>query len=273
MRRPYTLCALLVAFSLGCVGLAQVDPRAKALLEGLEEGIAPQPATLETADTTSCYTFYEDGKAQPETCIRIVMDLLNRRLYNESRTLYEGEPANTKLVYQNGRATFTDSISEELFEVPKAQLESLEKMFAQVFEQLSGPVAPDYQNATYDGRVRYGDVLVGEQVTVKTTIPSVTAGLQPSLKQVETTARYIFDPEGRALGGTAEVPTQGTLLQVYTDPEDPVPYRRYANGTMYTVKGERITLFSKTRVTRYRVNELLNEALFRLEPAPKPKRP
>lgn len=231
---------------------------------------APQPETLETADTTFCTTFYEQGKAQPEMCVRFVLDVSKRRMYNETRMEMEGERYLSTLVYQEGRATMKDSFSDEALELPEAQVKTLERTFEQVFEQLSSPetYAPEYERATYDGPVRYGRVIEGVGVTAKTTAPSFVRGgsspqqpspQQPSPQQV--TAQFIFDDKGRVIGSATEASqgTQGTLLMVYDNPEDPIPFRRFAGAAMYAVDGERVTLTGKTRVTRYRVNEPLNE--------------
>ncbi len=73
---------------------------------------------------------------------------------------------------------------------------------------------------------------------------------------------YIFDAQGRVVGSVSKTP-QGPLLQVYSNPEDPSPYRRFMNTTTYSlIKGKTPTLTGKVKVTRYRVNPTLNDTLF-----------
>lgn len=273
LTRPYReltgvgtkhLLFVLIALSLS-LATAQVDPRARTLLDGLSDAFATQPETLEATDTTLCTTLYEDGQAQPEACVRIVMDFVNRRMYNETRTQVGDELQTFKLIYRDGRAAFTTSLSERAVELPKAQLAAMEKALEDAFDQLTegtNVLPEDYERATYDGQVRYGEVLTGEKVTVTTTSPVAIPGLAPS---GELTLGFIFDAQGRGVGSVVKTPQQGTLLQVFTNPEDPVPYRRYANTTLYTLEGKTPTLLGETKITRYRVNPKLNEALFTLK--------
>lgn len=263
MKRLLFLVALIALFSSAS---AQVDPRARALLDGLDESFAvqTQPETLEATDITFCTTIYEDGKAQPKMCIRQVMDFVNRRMYNETRSKFEDESYSFKLIYKDGRATYKDSFleAEGMADVasPAAQLTEIEGMFEQLFDQIAGgaDAFPDgYERATYDGRVRYGDVLAGQKVTVTMASPVALPG-SPS---GNLNLSYIFDAQGRTTGSVSKIP-QGTLLQVYTDPEDPSPYHRFMNATTYTPKGQTPTLTGESKVTRYRLNPTLNDALF-----------
>ena len=244
---------------------AQVDPRARVLLDGLDKSFAaqPQPETLEAIDTTICYTFYEGGQAQPEMCVRQVMDFVNRRMYNETRSQFGDEPETFELIYKDGRAIVKDSFSDiEGLELPEAQLAEMEGMFEQIFDQIAGGAAAlpdDYERATYDGQVRYGDVLAGRKVTVTMASPITLPGQSPSGK---LDVGFVFDAQGRVVGSVSKDPQQGVTLQVYTDPEDPIPYRRFVNTTIYTLKGKTSTLTGKTGVTRYRLNPALNDAMF-----------
>jgi len=262
MKRSIVGLVVLLLSSLATLGLAQLDPRAEALLNGIERDVAPQPDRLETADITFCMTFYEE-EDQPGLCTRVLLDVPNRRMVNETRTEFEDEQEVFKVVYQEGRARVRESFSDGVFELPKTEVESLERTLEELFEQLgdAGAFVPEYERATYDGPVRYGDVIEGVGVTVETTAPSFMLG-QPSPQEVTT--QFIFDGEGRAIGAVTETP-QGRILTVYTNPDDPIPYRRFMNAKAYTLDGEKVTLMSETRVTRYRINEPLDEALFRLE--------
>lgn len=270
LTRPYRqltgvgmkhLLFVLIALSLS-LATAQVDPRARPLLDGLSDAFATQPETLEATDTTLCTTLYEDGKAQPKACVRIVMDFVNLRMYNETRSQVGDEQQTFKLIYRDGRAAFTTGLSEKAVELPKAQLAAMEEALEDAFDQFTkgtNVLPEDYQRATYDGQVRYGKVLTGEKVTVMTTSSVAIPGLAPS---GELALSFIFDTQGCGVGSVVKTPQQGTLLQVFTNPEDPVPYRRYANTTLYTLEGKTPTLLGETKITRYRVNPKLNEALF-----------
>ena len=255
------LLFVLIALSLS-LATAQVDPRARPLLDGLSDALATQPETLEATDTTLCTTLYQDGKAQPEACVRMVMDFANRRIYNETRTQVGDKLQTFKLIYRDGRAAFTTSLSERAVELPKAQLAAMEKAFEDALDQFAegtNVLPDDVERATYDGQIRYGEVLTGEKVTITTTSPVAIPGVAPS---GELALSFIFDPQGRGVGSVVKTPQQGTLLQVYTNPEDPVPYRRYADATLYILEGKTPTLLGETKLTRYRVNPELNEALF-----------
>lgn len=267
MKRVFFLVVLVATFFLPFT-TAQVDPRARVLLDGFGESFAAQaqaqPETLETTDMTTCYTFYEGGEAQSEMCVRQVMDFVNRRMYNETRSQFGDEPETFKLIYKDGRATVKDSFSEiEGLELPKAQLAEMEGMFEQMFDRIAGGAAAlpdDYERATYDGRVRYGNVLAGEKVTVTTALPVALPG-QSQSPSGKLDVSYVFD-RGLSVGAVFRDPQRGTILQVYTNPEDPVPYRRFVNSTTYTLKGKTPTLTGKIKVTRYRLNPKLNDALF-----------
>ena len=266
MKRVFFLVVIVAAFFLPLTS-AQVDPRARVLLDGLDESFAAQaqPETLETTDITTCYTFYEDGKAQPETCVRQVVDFVNRRMYNETRSKFEDELHIFEMIYQDGRATYRDSFLEaeglaEEISLPEAQLAEIEGTFEQMFDQIAGGVAAlpdDYERATYDGQVRYGNVLAGRKVTVTMASPVASPGSPPE----KLTLGYIFDAQGRVTGSVSET-SQGTLLQVYTDPEDPSPYHHFMNATSYTLEGKTPTLTGETKITRYRLNPTLDDAMF-----------
>ena len=262
MKRVFRLVVLVMLFSSAS---AQIDPRARVLLDGFGESFAAQaqPETLEAIDTTTCYTFYEEGKAQPEMCVRQVMDFVNRRMYNETRSQFGDEPETFKLIYKDGRATVKDSFSEMAgLELPEAQIAEMEGMFEQVLDQISGEAnafPDDYERATYDGRVRYGNVLAGEKVTVTMASPIALPGQSPSGK---LNGGFVFDAQGRNVGSIFEDPQQGETLQVYTDPKDPVAYRRFMNSATYSLKGKTPTLTGKIKVARYRLNPTLNDALF-----------
>lgn len=268
MKRVFFLVVMVAAFF--PLASAQVDPQARALLDGLDEsfGAQTQPETLETTDMTTCYTFYEDGKAQPEMCVRQIIDFVNRRMYSETRSKFEDELHIFKMIYQDGRATYRDSFLEaeglaEEISLPEAQLAEIEGTFEQMFDQIAGGAAAlpdDYERATYDGRVRYGNVLAGRKVTVTMASPVALPG-SPSEK---LDLSYIFDAQGRVVGSVSKTP-QGPLLQVYSNPEDPSPYRRFMNTTTYSLKGKTPTLTGKVKVTRYRVNPTLNDTLFTFE--------
>lgn len=275
------LAALSSTLFIGSLGLAQIDPRAEVLLNSLEDGFALQPDTFETFDTTLCITSYEAGEAQHEACIRMVMDVIDRRMYSETRSEFDGEQYVMEMVYQNGRATMRDDFSfsdedDELFELPKEDVAAIEANFKAMFDQLSevaNAIPEDYQSASYDGEVSYGGVLAGEQVTMTILMPTFTAeGPSPR----ETTMRLVFDAQGQHIGSVIDssqvagleesMGPEGELLVVYTNP---VPYIRVVNTTNYQLEGDNATPLYETRVTRYLVNEPLDETLFELETAPR----
>jgi hypothetical protein len=264
--------AVLVLSLLCSAALAQVDPRAQELLDGVAESFSTLegtvPDTFETFDLTLCMTFYEAGEAQPEMCTRMVMDRAGERLMQETHTTLGNEEGSEehviKAVYKDGQLRIRDSFSEESFELPESEVAALEATFESVFDQLMDletTLPEEIGRATYDGEVNYGGVLVGEQVTATVPTPTFMTGGAPVQ---ETTLRFVFDTEGRFSGSVYETP-EGDLVMVFEDPGEGAPFFPMLNHTLYRLQGEDVVIEGRTRVTHFAFNEPLDEALFELE--------
>lgn len=270
--RSRRLAVLILSLLLGGAALAQVDPRAQELLDGVAESFAHLGDTfsgpLETMDLTLCFTFYEAGEAQPEMCTRMVMDRVGERLMQETHTTFQDEEGSeehvTKAVYKDGQLSMRDSFSEEPFELPASEVAALEAIFESVFDQLTNletMLPEEIEKATYDGEVNYGDVLVGEQVTATVFVPTLMTG---GATVQETTGRFIFGAEGRFIGSIYETP-EGDLMMVFEDPGEGAPFFPMLNHTLYRLEGEEVMIEGRTRVSHFAFNEPLDDALFELE--------
>lgn len=266
--------AVLLYLTLWSAGLAsaQVDPRAEALLNGMDESFSQAPQleayeSLDTMDLTLCFTFYEAGEAQPEMCTRMVMDRTNRRMMQETHMTFEDEEGSeehvTKIVHKDGQLTMRDSLLGETVEMPEAEVAALEATFETIFDQLAdleNVLPEEFESATYDGEVDYGGVLVGEQVTATALAPTFMTG---GASVQETTLRFVFDAEGQLIGSVTESP-EGEVMMVYDDPTDEVPLSRMFSGTVYLLEGDEAVITSQNRLANFAVNEALDEALFEL---------
>jgi hypothetical protein len=256
--------------ALGSAAFAQIDPRAQALLDGFQEsfshleGTVPEDVT--SMDLTLCFTFFEAGEAQPESCTRMVMDRANHRLMQELRMTVEGDAGPEEhvitTVYRDGQLMMRDSTVGEAFELPESQLEVLEATFESIFDEFAEMQAafPEaFERATYDGEVDYGGVLVGEQVTATMPIPNFMTG---GAAVQERAVRLVFGAQGRLIGSVIEAP-EGDLVMVYDDLEEaPLPI---VNHTLYRLEGDTALIQARTRVTHVAFNEPLDDALFELD--------
>jgi hypothetical protein len=273
MPAPRPLRSAVLAFSLllGSAALAQVDPRAEALLDNLGESFAhlegTVPDTFETFDLTLCMTFYEAGEAQPEMCTRMVMDRTNRRMMQETHMTFEDEEGSeehvTKIVYKDGQLRMRDSFSEEPFALPESEVAALEATFESIFDglaDLENMIPTEFERATYDGEVKYGGVLVGEQVTATTLAPTFMTG---GTSVQETTLRFVFGEEGQLIGSVSES-AEGEIVTVYDDSTGEQPISHMFNGTSYLMEGDEAVITNRNRLANLAVNEPLDEALFEL---------
>ena len=76
--------------------------------------------------------------------------------------------------------------------------------------------------------------------------------------------RFIFGKDRKLLAFVSAVSSR-ELLHVLANPDDPVPMRRFISGKSYWLENGKTKLFSSQRLTHYRVDGPVGEALFRLE--------
>ena len=260
--------AVSIAMLLTLVSLVfgQIDPKAEPFL-GFTNGVqnAPQKSdvSVRALDYTLCNTSYESADQKGETCIRTVIDVQNRRMLSEA--LVDGDESLAfRMVYKNGRAIMADPVSEKPLVLPKAQAAILKKSFDYIADLGdTGGVLPDkVLSATYDGTVKYGKVVRGEQVTATVLARSFMLGNTTPQK---TTMRFIFGKQKQIIAFVTELPPRNMLF-VLDNPADTVPMRRFISSKMYWLEDGKPKLSSSQRLTRYRLNPKLSDNLFTLEP-------
>ena len=198
-RTPHRSLGLLLALVLAVtafVASAQVDDRARALLEGL---VPPAGETVETLQQTMVMTLHQQGDTQVRT--RSVLDFPTRRAAIETEVA-PGMVAT--VVIADGQVRMR--MGGMALPLPAALADS----FDGVFDRDPSVAVPEGATATYDGPMAYGDLLEGEQVTVRGA--PLVAGLEESEE-----SRYLFDPAGRLLGVVAPS-DEGLLVTVFDEP-------------------------------------------------------
>ncbi len=238
-RLPAVLLAVLLAMP-AFVASAQVDDRARALLEGL---VPPSGETIETLQQTMVMTVYQGGETEVRT--RTVIDYAGRRAAIETEV---GPGMVATIVIADGAARMV--MSGMALPLPPA----LADTFGNVFDRDPGDAIPEGSTATYDGPMEYGDLLAGEQVTVRG--PSLVAGAGS-----DDETRYLFDDAGRLLG-VAAVTDDGLVVTVFDEPftGSGVVGR---NATMYLVDDAgSAELFATMAFEDVLVNEPIPEGTF-----------
>lgn len=238
-RRPAALIAsLLLAISLATAS-AQVDARARALLEGL------QPVTTEelrNVDQTVVTTTYVDGD-EMETNSRIVIDFEGRRLV----MLTEVMPGmSTSVVLKDGQVTMSMPGMPMTLPVPPETATELEKMF----DQNEPILLKEGDVATYDGEVDYGGIVSGEQVTY--TFHDESG--EP------TTIQYLFK-DSKIIGIHMDMGSSGEMLVAYDTAVDTQALMGY-DSTTYMLEGGAWNIVSRARVEAVAYNVVLDESLF-----------
>lgn len=238
-RLPAVLLALVLATT-AFVASAQVDDRAQALLEGL---VPPAGEAVDTVQQTMVMTHYIGGQSEQRT--RSVIDYVGRRAAIETEI---GPGVVATVVIADGAARML--MSGMALPLPPA----LAATFENVFDRDPGEVVAEGSSATYDGPMAYGELIEGEQVTVRG--PSLIAGVTN-----DDETRYLFDDAGR-LAGVATVTDDGLVVTVYDEPftGSGVVGR---NATMYLVDDDgSAELFATMAFEDVLVNEPIPEGTF-----------
>ncbi len=232
--------ALLLASSLAH---AQVDDRARELLEGLNPG--GQAMEVTTLDQTITMTLYDDGD-ELVTTTRMVIDFSGQRA---AATTEVGGMATT-MVHQDGATVM--KMNGMTLPVPAG----MDSMFDGAFEHdgLADLLEDPDAVATYDGVVSYAGVLTGHQVTYTGDFGVPGAGIDA------TTIRWVFDDSGRLIGQV--LPSGGTdLVYVFTG-EPKVEGGLFYDADIYEVSGDAATPYGSVRYESVTINEPIDEALF-----------
>ncbi len=223
---------------------AQIDDRARVLLEGIQAGTEQ---LMETMDQSMVMTTYLPDGTSLEMRSRTVIDFVNRRLITVTEPVegtIEGTPSMV-MVYKDGEVTMTMSDTDAALPVPPGITESLEASF----DQPASTSLADIDGATYDGEVDY-DVLKGEQVTLTTILPGTGEPVRVS---------FVFQ-DGK-LVGTHAVADGQEVLSVFD-----APVSSFVAGTIdntsYILEDGVWTKISHMHFEVLKFNEPIDESLF-----------
>lgn len=246
--------ALGVLLALVTIGFGQIDPAAQPFLESVRP-VAP-PVPVRSLDYTICYTSYEEAD-RTETCVRTAADFAGQRMLMESR---DGGKTVTETVSSGGRVRMRDPVSGRPTVLPEDQAAIIRRSFNYGAEMVrTGGALPDeILGATYDGFRSYGKIVSGEQVTAEVRAASFFTG---NITPRETTMRFVFSDEQKLLALVMDVFSEQLML-VLADPAEPVLMRRMLSGSVYWLRGGKPVLAHTQRLTRYRLNPKLGDALF-----------
>lgn len=242
-RRTATILAATI-LTVVSLAQAQVDDRARALLEG----ITPQAdAEIHTLHQTMVLTNHlPDGTTQVMQSETII-DYDTRR----AATIMDvggGMLATTR--YVDGKLSMTMTGVPMALPVPPEAAEAFEN----IFESPNQPILHEGASATYDGHQAYGDLVEGEQVTYvgNWSLQGLPEG---------SSARFIFDGAGLLLATVTVSPGSPTVLMVYDEPLDG-EHLSGASGSLYTEEGGDWVLTSTLTFETWRINEPIDETLF-----------
>lgn len=236
--------SLTVIMFLAGLAFAQVDPQARALLEGMA-GQGTPPDEIQSLDQTMTMTIHSESDPIVTTS-RIVVDYPGERAAIVSEVM--GMSTTMRVV--DGVATM--SVNGMTMPLPAGMDSAFEGIFetGATGDLLSDPEAV----ATYDGQVSYADVLSGQQV-------SYTGNFGvPGMQMDSTTIRFIFDDAGRLLGQVIPQ-SESDLVSVYVG-EPKIDGALFYDLDMYEVAGGNATLYATMRYDSIAFNEPIDETLF-----------
>lgn len=239
LRTSLTLIMLLAGLA-----FAQVDPQARALLEGMTSQGTP-PDEIQSLDQTMTMTIHSESDPIVTTS-RIVVD------YPGQRAAIVSEVMGTSTTMRVIDGEMTMSVNGMTMPLPAGMDTAFEGIFetGATGDLLSDPEAI----ATYDGPVSYADVLSGQQV-------SYTGDFGvPGMQMDSTTIRFVFDDAGRLLGQV--IPQSGSdLVSVYVG-EPKLEGALFYDVDMYQVDDGSATLYATMRYDSIAFNEPIDETLF-----------
>lgn len=243
MRSKLLLATLLLSILTG-IAAAQIDDRARAFLEGLNERF---DTDITTVDQTSIVTTYLEDGSTVEMQMRTVLDYEKRR----AAMLTEVMPGmEAIMILQDGQISM--KIPGMPFALPMPA--GSDEMMAGLFDPPAWPGFQEGDRATYDGPVSYGNLLAGEQVSY-TTMHLLDG------EQEEYTTRFVFGPDGAVLGYVVETDDVDPLLMVLDEPATG-GYLAGMSASLYLPDGGSWRLSSTMQFVEYKVNEPIDETLF-----------
>jgi hypothetical protein len=235
--RPSVLivvAALLVSFA-----AAQIDDRARSLLEGIQ----PAPGeTVETLQQVMVMTLHQQGDMEVRT--KTVIDYVNERAAIETE-ISPGMVAT--IVVADGQVRM--AMGGMSLPLPAA----IGDEFADMFDADPNDPLAGIESASYDGVQSYGDLAEGEQVTVRGAV--AIAGVDDA-----EVARYLFDGQGRLVAVVVDS-SDGMVLSVFDEPVTGSTAVG-SNATLYLETAAGYERFATMRFEQVLVNEPIPEGTF-----------
>jgi hypothetical protein len=235
--RPSVLivvAALLVSFA-----AAQIDDRARSLLEGIQ----PAPGeTVETLQQVMLMTLHQQGDMEVRT--KTVIDYVNERAAIETE-ISPGMVAT--IVVADGQVRM--AMGGMSLPLPAA----IGDEFADMFDADPNDPLAGIESASYDGFQSYGDLAEGEQVTVRGAV--AVAGVDDA-----EVARYLFDGQGRLVAVVVDS-SDGMVLSVFDEPVTGSTAVG-SNATLYLETAAGYERFATMRFEEVLVNEPIPEGTF-----------
>jgi hypothetical protein len=236
MNKRIALPVLLALMVLVSIASAQIDDRARALLEGLF--VAPEASIL-TLDQVMVMEV--EGM---EVRTRTVLDYANERARIET----EAMPGMTMVIL------FVDGkVSMMMGGMTMPAMPGIADAYEDIFAADPNDPFAGLERATYDGVQSYGGLVSGEQVTIWGT--TAVAGLDGGEE-----AKLIFNPAGELLGIVSDT-EEGTILMLFDRPVSGSVALGH-DAVIYLQRGGSFQPFSRFRFEDVRINQPLDPALF-----------
>lgn len=240
-RQALALLSLLAL--LAGLAHAQVDDRARELLEGLEAQVGGVEIT--TLDQTMLMTVHAADEPLVSRT-RTVIDYPGSRVASVTETM----GMSTILRLEDGQVTM--SMMGMSFPAPPGMDDALMSTFDS--DPSAGSLLGPDTVATFDGEVDYGGVLAGQQVTYTGDFGA------PGLGVEATTVRMVFDDDGRLLGQVVESEGMTMLLVIASEPV--TEGALFFDMDMYEYSGGAATLYATMRYEEVLINQPIDETLF-----------
>jgi len=228
---------MLVALVLSAsVASAQIDDRARALLEGLFVAAEEAIVTLDQVMVMEV-----EGM---EVRTRTVLDYANERARIET----EAMPGMSMVIlYVDG------TVSMMMAGMVMPAMPGMADLYADLFAADPNDPFDGLERARYDGVQSYGSLVSGEQVTVwgSTAVAGLEAGEE---------ARFLFNPAGELLAIVSDT-DEGTILMLFDAPVSG-SVALGNDAVIYLQQGGGFQPFSRFRFEDVRINEPLDPALF-----------
>lgn len=234
------VAATLMAALLTSAFAQDIDPRARALLEGLTPSTAPDEIHNMVLSISS--TTYLDGQ-EFATTSRTIIDYDNER----AAIVQEVMGMETRMLYVDGQMRM--NVMGMNMPMPPGT----EEQFASIFEK---PTSTNMLDAavriSFDGPVNYGDLLVGDQVSYEGEAGVYGTPDSPVM-------HYVFDASGALLG--MHLPADGgAMLMVFNEPVSDAIMSYDMN--VYMEEGGAWTLMQETALMEMEYNVELDDSEF-----------